>query len=68
MWIYWKEQCHYCLNRNNCEYKPRMGEYIAALDAIDDHGVYGSLKFNCDYFCVDEEKYWAENRGECSAI
>ena len=68
MWIYRRKQCHYCLNSDNCEYKSRMNEYIAALDAIDSHGIYGRLKFNCSYFYIDKEKYLKENPDECNAV
>ena len=66
MWIYWREECSYCINRKNCQYKDKMIEFKNKLHNLEKEtkGIYGSLKFNCDYFMVDEEKYWNDNIGE----
>ena len=67
MWIYWKEQCNYCSNYENCSYYNKVQELISRLDSIDRYttGVYGTLKWACDYFKVDENKYYRLNSGEC---
>ena len=64
-WVYWPEQCKYCLNRHNCEYEIRVKEYIQLLRNVSHKGCYGSLSWWCDYYIIDEEKYLAENPGEC---
>ena len=64
-WIYWPEQCKYCLNRHDCEYETKVKEYIQLLQDVPDKGCYGSLAWWCDYFITDEKKYLAENPGEC---
>ena len=28
MWIYWKERCNYCVNRENCKYKEKVLELM----------------------------------------
>lgn len=35
MWIYWKEQCNYCSNYENCTYYNKVQELISRLDSID---------------------------------
>ena len=61
-WIYWKEQCHYCKNNPCCEYKEAMFQYIEDLEAVKPiKNIYGTLKFICDYFIIDKEKYEKEN-------
>ena len=67
MWIYWKEQCKYCSNYENCSYYNKAKELISKLDNIDRHttGIYGTLKWTCDYFMVDENKYYILNPGDC---
>lgn len=64
--IYWRDECKYCKNYENCEYKHRMKNFKEALYYMECsvNGVYGRLRFNCDYFVVDEEKYWKDNIGE----
>lgn len=67
MWIYWKEQCKYCKNRENCEYKKKVSKYIEALASLENlaDGVYGTTKFTCDYNVIDEEEYRKNHVGEC---
>lgn len=67
MWIYWKEQCNYCSNYKNCSYYNKAQELISKLDNIDRHttGIYGTLKWTCDYFIADKDKYYRLNPGEC---
>ena len=66
MRIYWKEECKYCQNREDCKYKKQMTEFKEALSYMEKsaRGIYGRLRFNCDYFVVDEEEYWKNNIGE----
>lgn len=67
MWIYWKEECRYCVNQSNCEYKRQMINFKTALAYMEKSvkGIYGTLKFNCDYFVVDEEEYRKDHVGDC---
>ena len=64
-WIYWKEQCEYCTNRKVCDYRENVKEYTKKLEAIEAK-VYGSLRFKCDYFILDERVYQENDMGECS--
>lgn len=66
-WIYDKEQCNYCLNRQNCSYIKDVNKYISAICAIEKiaKNVYGTTEFKCDYFIFDIEKYHKENEGTC---
>ena len=66
MWIYWAEQCDYCKSRTTCEYQARVKSYISNLQAINDKGVYGTLKWNCDYFNIDSVEYFKKHPGENS--
>ena len=52
-WVYFKEQCDYCLNRHNCEYTKKVKKYIENLDALDSKGIYGTTSFWCDYYILD---------------
>lgn len=42
-------------------------EYINKLRYLEkvSTGVYGTTRFNCDYFVLDTEKYLADNPGDC---
>ena len=66
MWIYYKDQCKYCKNQNNCEYTQKTQELMEHLAFIEHQhkGVYGTLKWTCDYFYFDEDKYYKDNMGE----
>ena len=68
--VYWKEQCEYCMNKNNCESIPAMMAYIQKLDDVEPVGplgsVWGSLEFRCDYFIFNKEEYDMKNPPECS--
>ena len=61
--VYWKEECKYCVNRENCGYKEKVEEYKNKLIELEKQtkGIYGSTKFNCDYFVCDNKKYFEEN-------
>lgn len=67
MWIYYREQCEYCKNQKDCEYIQKAQELMKHLDLVERQykGVYGTLKWTCDYFNFDEEKYFKANLGEC---
>lgn len=64
-WVYYKEQCKYCLNREECQYKEKVKKYLEALDALDDKGIYGNTSFWCDYYMLDVREYWKYNQGDC---
>ena len=66
IWIYWKEHCKYCINRENCKYKVRVAEYTEAITKLEDEykDIYGSTVFECDYYVPDDEKIKKENVGE----
>ena len=53
--IYYPEQCDYCLKRGGCDYEKKTRLFLATLCGFDrlTHGVYGSLNFACDYFDLD---------------
>ena len=66
MWIYWKEQCLYCKNRINCEYVDNVAKLIENL-AITEKSIpntFGTLKWTCDYFIINEKDYWEHQIGE----
>ena len=65
-WIYWKEQCFYCLSRHDCNNLLRVRNYIEELCKVNDKGIYGTLEWKCDYLVFDELKYKKLNVGECS--
>ena len=60
-WIYWPEQCDYCINRNDCQYKDKVKEYIHQLTLVNDRGIYGTLNWKCDYFLLDIAEYEKNN-------
>lgn len=65
-WIYWKEQCEYCMNRNTCPY-PENQESIEALKQWEkENEFWGSLKLICDYYVFDKDKYYLDNPPECN--
>ena len=69
MWIYWLEQCDYCVNKIRedgklCEYYDSLQQYIKDLRAVKPiTPIYGSLNFSCDYNVIDEELYYEKNPG-----
>ena len=64
-WIYWKEQCNYCVNATPVCQK-NLKNYIEKLDSIKpENPVYGTLEFKCDYLIFDKDKYYRQNTGEC---
>ena len=63
-WVYWKEQCEYCVNQQNCTYN--LKDYMDKLENVKpDSPVYGRLEFICDYFVFSEELYHNSNLSEC---
>lgn len=60
LWIHWPEQCRYC-NNEACNYimKNNVEKYISNLLEVGKNTefVYGSLRWRCDYFNFDKEKY-----------
>lgn len=57
MLVYWREQCGYCKNRQNCEYREKTEEYIRTLYTFDRDiaYLYGTLQWWCNWFNCDEE-------------
>jgi hypothetical protein len=59
MWVYWKERCNYCVNREECKYKEKVLELMDILDddekdfCLKNH-IYGTLDWKCDYFFFDD--------------
>lgn len=66
MKVYWRDECKYCVNREGCSYKKHMKNFKEALYYMERSakGIYGRLRFNCDYFVIDKEEYWKDNIGE----
>lgn len=64
VWIWWPLQCKLCKgymfksDNHRCD-NGKTEELIEKLREVgkEFHGVYGSIEFRCDYFCLDEEKY-----------
>lgn len=57
MYVYWPEQCDYCLNKNNCpQNKNLVKNYINSLIEVNDTSVYGSLSWWCDYYILDTKR------------
>ena len=65
-WVYYKEQCKYCLNRGKCGYTEKVQAYIEKIEALDSSGIYGTTAFWCDYYNLDEDEYLKYN-GECAS-
>lgn len=66
-WIYWPEECKVCASRHNCPYIEKTEEFRKNLLEFQKgyKGVYGTLKFNCDYFNLDKDEYNRLTQGEC---
>lgn len=67
-YIYYKEQCDYCLNKGKCDYEKRTRTFLETIGGVEHltSGVYGSLSFKCDYFDLDQLAYNKANPPECS--
>ena len=65
-YIYYKEQCKYCLKNGKCDYRKKTQTFLDAINGIEHlaNGVYGSLSFKCDYFDLDQLAYNKDNPPE----
>lgn len=65
-YIYYKEQCNYCLKNGKCDYQKKTQTFLDAINGIEHlaNGVYGSLSFKCDYFDLDQLAYNKDNPPE----
>ena len=65
-YIYYKEQCKYCLKNGKCDYQEKTQTFLDAINGIEHlaNGVYGSLSFKCDYFDLDQLAYNKDNPPE----
>ena len=65
-YIYYKEQCKYCLKNGKCDYQKKTQTFLDAINGIEHlaNGVYGSLSFKCDYFDLDQFAYNKDNPPE----
>lgn len=65
-YIYYKEQCKYCLKNGKCNYQKKTQTFLDAINGIEHlaNGVYGSLSFKCDYFDLDQLAYNKDNPPE----
>ena len=65
MLIYYKDQCDYCKNNQNCEYIDKAKDFINKIEYLDKiSGVYGTTSWFCDYYVFDADKYIEENINE----
>ena len=65
-YIYWKEQCEYCVNSGSCPY-PENQEAIKSLEQWEkENKFWGSLKLICDYFVLNKHQYYSNNPPECA--
>lgn len=65
-YIYYKEQCNYCLNKGKCDYEAKTQAVIDIISATEKvaKDVYGTFSFKCDYFALDELAYNKNNPPE----
>ena len=65
-YVYYKEQCNYCVNRGKCGYEKKTRTFVETISGINStaSGVFGSLDFKCDYFDLDKISYSKENPAE----
>ena len=66
-YIYYKEQCDYCINKGKCDYEQRTRTFVETIGGVESltNGVFGSLSFKCDYFYLDELAYNKDHLPEC---
>lgn len=64
VWIYWPDQCRLCKgyffrSENKPCNKERTIQFINDMKTLEHEakGVYGTVEYKCDYFCLDEEKF-----------
>lgn len=67
-YIYYKEQCDYCINNGKCDYEKRTRKFVETISGVDalTSGVFGGLDFKCDYFDLDQLVYNKRNPPECA--
>ena len=65
-YIYYKEQCNYCINKGKCDYEKATKTFVDTIGCVEKlaKGVYGSLSFKCDYFDLDHLAYDKDNPPE----
>ena len=65
-YIYYKNQCKYCLKKGKCDNQKNTQIFLDAINGIEHlaSGVYGSLDFRCDYFNIDKLAYRKDNPPE----
>lgn len=65
-YVYYKEQCKYCLRKGKCDYKKATQTFVDTISGVEKlaKGVYGSLSFKCDYFALDQLAYNRANPPE----
>lgn len=66
-YIYYKEQCDYCVTKDKCSYEKRTRTFVETIGGLESlsTGIYGSLSFKCDYFVLDQLAYDRDNPPEC---
>ena len=65
-YIYYKQQCDYCLRKGKCDYEMKTRVFVNTISGVEalSSGVYGSLSFKCDYFDLDQLAYNKDNPPE----
>ncbi len=65
-YIYYKEQCNYCINKGKCDHEKRTRTFVETIGGVErlTSGVFGSLSFKCDYFDLDQLVYNRDNPPE----
>lgn len=65
-YIYYKEQCDYCINKGTCNHEKRTRTFVETIGGIEylANGVHGSLSFKCDYFDLDQHAYNIRHQAE----
>lgn len=65
-YIYYKEQCDYCINKGKCEYEKKTRTFVETIGGVESlaSDVFGRLSFKCDYFDLDELDYNRKNPHE----
>lgn len=65
-YIYYKQQCDYCLRKGKCDYEKKTRIFVNTIGGVEalSSGVYGSLSFKCAYFDLDQLAYDKDNPPE----
>ena len=65
-YIYYKQQCDYCLRKGKCDYEKKTRVFVNTISGVEalSSGVYGGLSFKCDYFDLDQLAYNKDNPPE----